>query len=231
MNISEFSNEFSVLLNSFGLTPNIVLDEYEKSVFLTQAQEELIIEAYSGRNPQFGGSFEETEELRTYLSTLVQTRTFTDKDAVTFLTGLTPYSVMFTRLGVMWFITYESAKLEDSMLGCRNGSVVEVVPVAQDELHRIIDNPFRGPSKKRVLRLNSDRDTLELISKYHISEYTVRYLIKPTPIILVKLGDNLSINGQTRPVDCTLPESLHRTILNRAVRLAIIAKTQLSSNK
>nr|DAU83982.1 MAG TPA: hypothetical protein [Crassvirales sp.] len=39
MNTTEFSNEFDVLLSSFTTGNSIVLDEYEKSVFLTQAQE------------------------------------------------------------------------------------------------------------------------------------------------------------------------------------------------
>ena len=47
MTTEEFSNEFEVLLNSYASKqPNTVLDlqfdEYEKSVFLTKAQEELV---------------------------------------------------------------------------------------------------------------------------------------------------------------------------------------------
>ena len=77
MTTSEFSNEFDVLLNSFytqgvfGETSSkseLVLDEYEKSVLLTQAQEEIVKELYSGK---FNGeSFEKTEELRRSLSNL-----------------------------------------------------------------------------------------------------------------------------------------------------------------
>lgn len=62
MTTEEFSNEFDTLLNSystieaFGKTPNTVeLDEYEKSVFLTNAQEEIVIGMYNGKNP-FGDS-------------------------------------------------------------------------------------------------------------------------------------------------------------------------------
>lgn len=58
MTLEEFSNEFDTLLNSNNLISeygeptnkqSIVLDEYEKSVFLTQAQEEIIIEFYTGK--------------------------------------------------------------------------------------------------------------------------------------------------------------------------------------
>ena len=57
MNIKEFSDRFDTLLNSFGNTPNIVLDEYEKSVLLTNAQEDLVLSMYNGKNP-FNDSFE-----------------------------------------------------------------------------------------------------------------------------------------------------------------------------
>ena len=51
-------------------------DEYEKSVFLTKAQEELVISIYDGKNLS-GESFENTEEARRSLSSLVKTFTTT----------------------------------------------------------------------------------------------------------------------------------------------------------
>ncbi len=47
-------------------------------LFLTNAQEEIVIDMYNGKNP-FGDSFERTEEIRRYLSTLIKTYTTTDK--------------------------------------------------------------------------------------------------------------------------------------------------------
>ena len=86
MTTEEFSNEFDTLLNSYALSPNkygmesspltIELDEYEKSVFLTKAQEDIVISLYNGKNPT-GDSSEKTEEIRRYLSDLVKTYTTT----------------------------------------------------------------------------------------------------------------------------------------------------------
>ena len=50
---------------------SIEFNEYEKSYFLTKAQDELVIALYNGRNVS-GESFESTEELRRYLSNLVK---------------------------------------------------------------------------------------------------------------------------------------------------------------
>lgn len=229
MTNKEFSDGFSTLLNSFGITPNITLDEYEKSTFLTNAQEELIIDIYSGRNVIYGKSFEQTEEIRRYLSNLVETYETSTK--VTGKLGLSQDSVFFNIPQDTWFITYEVAFLKDSRLGCLDGIEASVVPLPQDDLYRAKDNPFRGPSKDRVLRLDIKSDLAELISKYNVDKYLMRYISQPTPIILVDLPDGLSINGVSTESECELNPVVHRAILERAVQLAIISKTQLTGNK
>lgn len=229
MTNKEFSDGFSTLLNSFGVTPNITLDEYEKSTFLTNAQEQLIIDIYSGRNIIYGKSFEQTEEIRRYLSNLVETYETSTK--VTGKLGLSKDSVFFEIPQDTWFITYEVAFLKDSRLGCLDGIEASVVPLPQDDLYRAKDNPFRGPSKDRVLRLDIKSDLAELISKYNVDKYLMRYISQPTPIILVDLPDGLSINGVSTESECELNPVVHRAILGRAVQLAIISKTQLTGNK
>ena len=229
MTNKEFSDGFSTLLNSFGVTPNITLDEYEKSTFLTNAQEQLIIDIYSGRNIIYGKSFEQTEEIRRYLSNLVETYETSTK--VTGKLGLSKDSVFFEIPQDTWFITYEVAFLKDSRLGCLDGIEASVVPLPQDDLYRAKDNPFRGPSKDRVLRLDIKSDLAELISKYNVDKYLMRYISQPTPIILVDLPDGLSINGISTESECELNPVVHRAILERAVQLAIISKTQLTGNK
>ena len=119
-------------------------------------------------------------------------------------------------------ITYESALLSDESLGCKNNTRVIVIPIRQDEYHSVESNPFRGPSDKRVLRIDTGSSIVELISKYNIKSYFVKYLSKPKPIILQDISnENLTINGEKLKMGCKLNESLHRTILEGAVALAI----------
>ena len=228
MTTEEFSNEFDTLLNSysttevFGKTPSTVeLDEYEKSVFLTKAQEEIVISTYNGKN-QFGDSFESTEEIRRYLSSLIKTYTTTDKKSG--YTGLSNSSVFFELPNDLWFITYEAVNLKDDELGCINGENISVIPITQDEYHRIKKNPFRGTNERRALRLDLNNKVVEIISKYNIEKYLVRYLSRPAPIILTDLTDNLSINGISVKTECELNPVIHRAILERAVKLAIISR-------
>ena len=130
----------------------------------------------------------------------------------------------------VWFITYESATLKDERLGCLDGEEATIVPVTQDEYYRVAKNPFRGPSKDRAVRLDIGDGVIEIISDYNIDKYLVRYLSRPKPIVLVDLGE-LSVNGIKVRTECELNPVIHRAILERAVRLAIISKTQVSGSK
>ena len=220
MTTEEFSNEFDVLLNSY-ITINqdsFKLDEYEKSVLLTESQEAVIKELYSGKLA--GEGFEETEEQRRNLDSLVNTLELTSEDISK--PKMSDKSQFFQLPPDIWFITYESALLSDESLGCKNNTRVIVIPIRQDEYHSVESNPFRGPSDKRVLRIDTGSSIVELISKYNIRSYFVKYLSKPKPIILQDISnENLTINGEKLKMGCKLNESLHRTILEGAVALAI----------
>ena len=225
MTIEEFSNEFDVLLNSYaannpfsigqGLTQ---LDEYEKSVLLTEAQESIVRDLYNGKLT--GEGFESTEEQRRNLDSLINTLELTSKDISK--PKMSDNSKFFQLPPDVWFITYESVLLSDESLGCKNNTRADVIPIRQDEYHNIKNNPFRGPSDKRVIRIDTGSSVIELISKYTIQSYFIKYLSKPKPIILQDITDeNLSINGETKRMGCELNTVLHRTILERAVALAI----------
>lgn len=228
MTTEEFSNEFDTLLNSYFTIEafgkplsTIEFDEYEKSVFLTNAQEEIVISMYNGKNP-FRDSFERTEEIRRYLNDLIKTYTTADKKVG--YTGLSKSSVFFELPDDLWFMTYEAVNLKDDDLGCMSGEDISVIPITQDEYHRIRKNPFRGTNERRALRLDLSGRVVEIVSKYNVESYLVRYLSRPAPIILTDLTDNLSINGISVKTECELNPVIHRAILERAVKLAIISR-------
>lgn len=221
MNTQEFSNQFDTLISAYyrGLSDALTFDEYEKSVFLTEAQEEIVVELYSGKN-SFGDSFEKTEEVRRFLSSLNKDYTTSEKIEST---GLSNKSVFFNIPSDVWFITYEAATLTDNDIKCLNEEEAIVVPTTQDDFYKVRRNPFKGPNKRRVLRLDSNNNTVELVSDYNIDKYSIRYLSKPNPIILTNLSD-LSINGVSEITECELNPVIHRIILERAVRKAIASR-------
>lgn len=231
MTIQEFSNTFDTLLNSYDTQAQfgeqvskreIVLDEYEKSLYLTKAQEEVVVNFYNGKNP-YGDSFESTEEMRRYLENLVKTKVYSTTEQVSG-TGVSDNSVFYKLPNDVAFITMEQVTYNDKSLGCYNGSTAAVYPVTQDEYSRIKNNPFRGPTKYKVVRLDSGENAVELVSKYKIEKYLLRYLSKPKPIILETLPNDLTIEGVSEQTECTLHPILHDTILERAVQIALQAK-------
>ena len=222
MTTEEFSTGFDTLISnrltsssSFGEEEPLSFNEYEKSYFLTKSQIGLVRELYAG-GPI--GSFEATEELRRALFSLVDSITLTPyipNDA------LTLYSYYVTLPSQVMYIVYEQAEFEDSN-PCINGKRVKVTPVTHDSLNIVLDNPFRGPSENRVLRVDSNLNNgiIELISAYNLSKYTIRFLKKPTPIILTDLGEE-SIDGVNIKSECILSPMLHHIILEKAVELAL----------
>ena len=228
MSTEEFSNEFDVLIQSFtqninfGNTDSIAFTEYEKSVFLTKAQEQLVIELYNGKNP-YNDAFEKTEEIRRYLNFLVKTTNLNPSiDEELNNNKIIDKSFIFLLPKDLLFITYESANTTNSTCGI--SSDIQVYPVTQDQLHRVKNNPFRG-SKRRVLRLDAGNNMIELISDNTILSYKIRYLSKPQPIILQDLHNDLSIDGINNKTECQLHNSLHRLILERAVRIGLLSKS------
>lgn len=214
MNTSEFSNEFDTLLRGYS-GYGLELDEYEKSVLLTEAQEQIVKELYTGFPA--GKSFEKTEELRRSLDSLIKTARL---NPTATQHGISGYSVIVKLPPDLWFITYEAAVISDNKAGCMDGKEIQIVPMTQDEWHRSSRNPFRRPSKRKAIRLDSGSLLVELISEYSLDSYIVRYLSKPNPIILTDL-EGVSINEQLYKTECELNSVIHRAILERAVQLAL----------
>ena len=218
MTTQEFSIEFDILYNNLASNTAPPINEYEKSVFLTKAQSDIVIELYSGRN-NLGLAYDSTEEAREYLASLETTE---DVD-VMYNEDTKKWSVSYP--SEIWYITREEL----------NG--VEATPCTQDEYAKIKNNPFRGPKAgKRIIRignvlLHNENIPLPLSEEGESPKYTYYGIQKPKPIVLPEIddpsltidGENISemlVDGTETP---TIHPALHRMILERAVLLAKMA--------
>ena len=222
MDVQELSNLFDTLLQPYitkdvsGEQNTLAFDEYEKSIFLTKAQEQIVLELYQ--------ELEQSEENRKYLSNLIKTGNYVpvgEQDETLINNTFKSYKVEIE--DSILFMIYEQCTLSDDN-NCINNKIVSVIPTIHDDLDKVLKNPFKSPNNRKVIRLDFD-NKIELISKYNISNYKIRYLKKPNPIILVKLED-LNIdkkqevsNGETNPI-------LHERIVQRAVQLAVQSKVK-----
>lgn len=216
MTYPEFSNEFDVLYNNISSNQAPGLDDYEKSVFLNKAKDEIVVSLYNGNN-LLNKAFEGNEELRSYLKNLIVTistlPTFeTPGNSDSLPKRFTANSKLFKVLdSQLLFTTYESATI--------NNKEIIVIPTTQDEVNRVLKNPFRKPSSDRVLRLDSGNGYVELISSENILSYNIKGLKYPADF-----PEDLS-----RETEYSLHPALHRVILQRAVELAL-ASMHLNTN-
>lgn len=208
MTLEELSNEFDVIVNSYDNSQSLVFNEYEKSIYLTKAQEYIIKDLY--RN------YEGTEELNSYLKTLIKDKTYTIEDST---------NIELDYPDNFLYILKEYANINTT---CKSNSRVDVLPITQDEYNEVVENPFRG-SKSKVLRLEENK--IKLITDLPIISYTMTYLSNPSPIILIDLPNGLTINNESKKSTIIeTSESIHREILDKAVQLAIQSKTLLKSS-
>lgn len=208
MTSQDFSQEFDLLYNNISSNQAPGLTEYEKSVFLTQAQEALVLDLYKGVT---GDSFETTEEVTRYLSSLVTS----DSPIPTGRNMLYDfYEYTITLNDDVWFKVFESATIDASS----NKRDVIVIPTTHNNLQKDLQNPFRRPNKNRILSIEEEGKVIIYSSIMEgLDNYYYKYLKRPNPIVLEESEE--PINGVTE-FSVDLPESLHRQILLRAVQMA-----------
>lgn len=228
MTVEEFSREFDILYDSIASLSAPGVDEYEKSVFLTKAQLELIKEVNGPLN-KYKQSFEGSDKRRADLRELIVPYRTTP---VKITNGIEPVSYLVTLPDDVFLIKYEAALYKEP--GCDNYKEIRIVPVKYDEYHENKRNPFRRPSKIEGFRLDvkssNGKKQAELVVGTEPEVYQMRYIKYPNPIILTDLDgfsdEALSIDGKQAKTECELDEEFHREILDRAVQLAMVAYKQ-----
>lgn len=234
MELTEWYPEFLTLWDNIMSNQAPSLSEYEVSIFLTEAQEAVVKGVYNGT---LSNSFESTEEARSYLSNLVDQKDYTTPNSTSTI-HIVSNSKLYNLPDDYYFITFESVTLSNNNDRCVKNKQLIVKPVTQDVFWDIHKNPFKQDNENRVLRLTHG-NIAELVTPYNIATYSVRYIRKPKPIILVELGTpeelqattytGLTIEGEHNPRNCELHSNLHRVILEYAVKLA--QQAWVSQNK
>ncbi len=233
MTVTEFSNKFDILYNNIASNQAPGLDEYEKSVFLTKAQDDIVLQWYRGAG-QFNDNFEGSEEARRNLSNLIKTdeiEPLAASNTTTYVPSAGEDSYFFELPEGLWVITYETVKVNEPTNSCLNNQLLSVVPITQDDFYKINNNPFKQSNSRRALRLDYNEDIVEIVSKYNLSKYVLKYLKQLDPIILEDLTDGLKINDETASQTCSLHPNLHQDVLDRAVQLAIASYLPHTVNK
>lgn len=221
MTIPEFSDQFDVLFNNITSNQAPGLNEYEKSLFLTKAEKEIVKNHFSANSKgnSLGEGFDDSAKRQADFSVLMKTATCT---AATISGKIDDRSVGYTYPSDVFIVINESVKV---------GNIIkQVVPLRYDEYLRLMSKPYKRPLKYQVWRLinsgsmngSTATKTVEIIAGPNdsISSYSIRYIRTPKPIIVGNL-DGLTIDGQSAvSTVCEIDPILHEDILQRAVELA-----------
>ena len=230
MTTQEFSNEFDVLYNNIMSNQAPGLDEYEKSVFLTKAQLEILKNYFNPKGNKYGQGFDENAKRQIDFSTLI---------TVAKPSQYTPDGsyVKFDDRSQLYKMPQDILlMLNETGINTVDGvkRLVSIIPMNYEEYARLMSKPWKQPLKNQGWRLFQSTGGVDFISevviKYNISltDYKIRYVKRPKPIILANLADeysNVSIEGINTITECELDPILHPEILQRAVELAKSAYT------
>lgn len=224
MDHTEFSNGFEVLYNNIMSNAAPGINEYEKSVLLTKAQDEVLKNYFNPKGNKYQEGFDGSAKRQIDFSGLISVK------EGTLLNGQTGFDLRakIYRMPEDVFLIINETLTTDT-------GVKQVVPISFDEYSRLMSKPYKEPLKYQAWRLvtegsGSDNIIVELIphSGETVSKYTIRYVRRPKPIVLVDLASeygDVSINGVSTISECELNPLIHEEILQRAVEMAKIVYT------
>lgn len=231
MTASEMKQEFLISYDKVTNFSAPGYTDYEISVFLTKAQERFLKQRYNWKTDRQRDGFEGSQKRRVDLSELVVSSIDSNGVNKTALSanqnGVHQNGYFFDLPSDCLYIVHEEAKLASSNT-CINNSIESVTPVTHDEYSANIGNPFKKPDVETIWRLDISRQTantnpkrVELITDgtYTISDYIIRYIKKPNPIIVDAISPD-TIEGISVQTQCELDESVHREIIDIAVYIA-----------
>lgn len=235
MTLGEFSSEFDILYNNVlsGAAPGI--NNYEKSLFLTNAQEDLVKAYYSGNIQTLLPGFEQDEKKRRELGELVRSHTSTYDPALNASISdrkINEKSIFFKIPSDVWFIVHESGTTYDDPCTDK-GRYIKIYPVKHDYVNTQVKNPFRKPLKDSSWRLDLEAyGASNIVEIVHFTiplrKYFIRYIHEPSPIILTDFesdpelsGMGLTIRGKNTTSNTELTH-VDYDILKLAVESAIV---------
>lgn len=225
MSTEEMNNIFDVLYNNITSNQAPGLNAYEKSVFLTKAQDEIWKNYFNpkskGNNLQEGFDGNAKRQVDFSMLTTVYKKS-SGWGAPLFDARSNTKSISLpTDMAMAINETVNVLRKDKDVL-------LQVVPIKFDEYSRLMSKPYKRPLQYQAWRLiNSDsanKADIVIGPSDAISKYTLRYVRRPKPIIVSYL-DGLTIEDEGDICECELDPILHEEIIQRAVELAKIAWT------
>ena len=174
MTASEFSQEFDILYNNISSNQAPGLTEYEKSVFLTKAQDEIIKNYFTGK-PN-GNKYQEGVEdsakrysdfscLITVANIMQATEQISTIDSRGIIIRL-PDNLMIS-LNEKFTVKFNLMSKTNQIVKVLSNNTYQVVPITLAEYQKLMSKPSGDPLKRQVWKLmgnsNSGNGSIEII--------------------------------------------------------------------
>jgi hypothetical protein len=202
MTNSELSNEFDVLYNNITSNQAPGLNEYEKSVFLTKAQSQLVNEYFNNRTDGFGGGFDGSQKRQydfsslTRVANLFEINTF--KERISNLEKLDKRSKVYL-FPHNYYLAVNEILSDDS-------KQYSVIPLTHTEYQRLMLKPYSMPVKKAAWRMFTDKKNCNYCRELANSEadHSAEYVIMSS---WADQKRNLKVTIKAEPADVVLNDS------------------------
>lgn len=158
----EFSDQFDVLYNNVTSNQAPGLNEYEKSVFLTKGQSQLLNEYFNNRTDGVGGGFDGSQRRQYDFSGLIRTENLYNINA--FSERVTPTEKLDRRSQV--FLFPENYFLAVNEIISDTRYQYSVLPISYAEYQRLMLKPYNFPVKRGVWRLLTNKRNCNLCKEY-----------------------------------------------------------------
>ena len=155
MTTTEFSNQFDLLFNNISSNQAPGLNEYEKSVFLTKAQDEIVknyFQAESNGNTTKKG-FDDSAIRQMDFSDLIMSKTLTEENEEP---DVDPRALVYkiSKDDRVYIIINESLYLmANTGGGLKVNGIRQVIPIKYTEYMRLMSKPFKEPLKNTAWRI------------------------------------------------------------------------------
>ena len=153
MTTEEFSREFDVLYNNIMSNAAPGLDEYEKSVFLTKAQSQIIKEYFNPRVDQVNQGFDGSQKRQYDFSNLIRVATLFPINSVT--TRITDIEKLDKR-SIPYIMPHDYFLSVNEIL-YDGVTQYSVIPLQYSEYQRVMMKPYALPIRKGAWRLITDK--------------------------------------------------------------------------
>ena len=156
MTNSEFSNEFDVLYQNITSNQAPGLDEYEKSVFLSKAQDEIVKSYFDPKTNKPQEGFDGSEKRQIDFSMLI----VTEKAVESTVQPVQLFPLQHTKVfavpdKILMFINESLTVTRDG-----NPTYLTVVPLDYKEYNRLMSKPYKRPLKNQAWRILTNTTTI-----------------------------------------------------------------------